>query len=235
MLKKLFAALISLAILVVGGTYVYIHFIKDPAPKQLSLSDRDSTTKTSAAESSSGAPASGNTSVDGTWKATPESVAGYRVQEVLFGQGTEAVGRTHSVSGSMAIAGAVVTSADFSVDIASITSDQSRRDGKFRGEIMNATEFPNATFTLTAPIDLGAIPADRVEVSAKATGELTLRGEKRVVSFDLKARRNGANIEVNGTIPVKFADYKIDNPSGGPVTTEDHGVVEFLLVFVASA
>jgi polyisoprenoid-binding protein YceI len=135
----------------------------------------------------------------------------------------------------MAIAGAVVTSADFSVDIASITSDQSRRDGKFRGEIMNATEFPNATFTLTAPIDLGAIPADRVEVSAKATGELTLRGEKRVVSFDLKARRNGANIEVNGTIPVKFADYKIDNPSGGPVTTEDHGVVEFLLVFVASA
>lgn len=40
---------------------------------------------------------------------------------------------------------------------------------------------------------------------------------------------------MNGTIPVKFADYKIDNPSGGPVTTEDHGVVEFLLVFVASA
>jgi hypothetical protein len=36
-------------------------------------------------------------------------------------------------------------------------------------------------------------------------------------------------ISVSGTIPVTFADYGIDNPSGGPATTSDSGSLEFLL------
>ena len=36
--------------------------------------------------------------------------------------------------------------------------------------------------------------------------------------------------EVSGSVPVTFADWNIPNPSfGGVVTTEDHGVMEFLL------
>ena len=42
-------------------------------------------------------------------------------------------------------------------------------------------------------------------------------------------------IEISGSIPVKFADYGIGNPSFGSfVTTEDHGVLEFLLDFSRS-
>jgi len=54
------------------------------------------------------------------------------------------------------------------------------------------------------------------------------------VSFPLKGRRNGATIEVNGTIPVTFADYGIDNPSGGPAQVGDTGEVEVLLAFAKS-
>ena len=54
------------------------------------------------------------------------------------------------------------------------------------------------------------------------------------MSFPLKARRNGANIEVNGTIPITFAEWNIPNPSFGPAETEDHGELEFLLVFAPS-
>jgi hypothetical protein len=37
---------------------------------------------------------------------------------------------------------------------------------------------------------------------------------------------------VAGDIPVLFSDYNIQNPSlGGFVTTQDHGLLEFLLVF----
>ena len=68
-------------------------------------------------------------------------------------------------------------------------------------------------------------------MNAKATGNLTLRGITKSVTFDLTAQRVGNNVKVNGNIPVVFADYKISNPSGGPATTEDHGVIEFLLVF----
>jgi hypothetical protein len=38
-------------------------------------------------------------------------------------------------------------------------------------------------------------------------------------------------LQVSGAIPVTFADYTIPNPSFGPVTTEDHGEIEFLLAF----
>ena len=34
-----------------------------------------------------------------------------------------------------------------------------------------------------------------------------------------------------GDIPIVFADYAIANPSNPGVTTEDHGLLEFVLVF----
>jgi polyisoprenoid-binding protein YceI len=84
---------------------------------------------------------------------------------------------------------------------------------------------------LTRPIDFAPLPADLTEISAQATGDLTLRGVTKPVTFDLTARRNGAAIEVNGSIPVTFADWDIPNPSTAGISTEDHGELEFLLVF----
>ena len=184
MLKKLLVVVVTLAVLVVGGTFVYINFIKEEAPKELSLSDIDSSSSSSSsADGSTGSSSAAESgSVDGTWTIADNSLAGYRVEEVLFGQSTEAVGRTSTITGSLTIAGTKVATAEFSVDIASITSDEDRRDSKFSGEIMNAAEYPNATFELSSPRDLGSIPADKVEVTKEATGELTLKSTKRTAT-----------------------------------------------------
>ncbi|HWW45864.1 MAG TPA: YceI family protein, partial [Acidimicrobiia bacterium] len=61
--------------------------------------------------------------------------------------------------------------------------------------------------------------------------KLMLHGVTRTVTFPVKAVRNGATIQVSGSIPVVFADYNISNPSGGPATTSDNGTLEFLLNF----
>ena len=53
--------------------------------------------------------------------ATDSSQVGYRVQEVLFGVDTTAVGRTNQVQGTLTIDGTQVTGVDFTVDVASIT------------------------------------------------------------------------------------------------------------------
>ena len=43
-------------------------------------------------------------------------------------------------------------------------------------------------------------------------------------------------MEVSGDIGALFADYNIQNPSfAGFVTTQDHGLLEFLLVFSRGA
>jgi polyisoprenoid-binding protein YceI len=75
------------------------------------------------------------------------------------------------------------------------------------------------------------VPASGATVTARATGKLTLHGQTKEVTFDLKARRTGTTVEVNGTIPVVFADWGIPDPSFGPAQVEDHGELEFLLVF----
>jgi polyisoprenoid-binding protein YceI len=166
-----------------------------------------------------------------TWAATDQSQVGYRVEEVLFGVNTTAVGRTNEVDGSLKIEGMAVTNVDFTVDVASIASDESRRDSAFRGRVMSADEFPTATFALTQPIELGVEPADGVEVTSPVTGELTLRGVTNPVSFDVTAKQENGRIGVQGSIPVLFSDYGIANPSNGGITTEDNGLVEFVLVF----
>ena len=211
-----------------GGVYVYIHYIEKQAPKAL-----DVTTATTPADSS-GAASAAPVPVAGAWKVTSGSLVGYRVKEVLFGQNTEAYGRTSSASGSLTISGTSVDGASFTADLTSVHSDQSRRDAQFQGRIMDTAQFPTATFVLTSPIDFGTVPAPGKPVTETATGKLTLHGVTRTVTFPVKAVRKGALLEASGQIPVTFADYQIPNPSFAGVTTKDHGILEFLLVMKKS-
>jgi len=218
-----------LAVLAVAGPFVYIRFFNGSTPTELSLSP----TRTPASAASSSPPAStaGAGPVAGTWAVGPGSVAGYRVNEVLLGQSATAVGRTTSVTGHLTIQGRTVTAGTFSVPMATVHSDKSQRDAQFDGRIMDVAQYPTGTFTLTAPIGLAPLPAGGVIRGYTAHGNLTLHGTTRAVTFTLTAERKGAQIEVAGHIPVLFADYNIQNPSfAGFVTTQDHGLLEFLLV-----
>ena len=219
----------AIVVVVVGGTFVYIHFIApDPAPK-LAFSSADPSESTASAAGDPSATAAGK--IDGSWNVTSGSQVQYRVHEKLNGQDNEATGSTTAVTGQLAIAGTTVSSASFTVDMTKVSSDEQQRDGQFRGRIMNTSRFPTATFELTSPIQLASIPDNLVEVTVPATGKLTLHGTTKTITFDLKARRNGAQLEANGTIPITFSDYEINNPSGGPASVGNTGDLEFLLIF----
>jgi polyisoprenoid-binding protein YceI len=174
---------------------------------------------------------SAGASLDGTWNVDSGSQAGYRVKEVLFGQSTEAVGRTTAVTGQVTVSSRQVESGSFTVDLTKVTSDEDRRDSQFQGRIMDTAASPTATFKLLQPITLEQLPADGETVTTTAQGELTLHGTTKQVTVEVTAQRNGDGFEVSGSIPVTFADYDIPNPSFGAVTTEDNGEIEFLLTF----
>jgi polyisoprenoid-binding protein YceI len=225
-LRWLIAVPLALVALATGGTWAYLHLVEGKAPAALRLSD--STSGAVPSGTSSGAPAAA-----GNWTVTSGSRAGYRVGEVLFGQHATAVGRTDRVTGSLSLSGTTVSAATFTVDMASVASDQSRRDRQYRERIMSVDQFPTSTFVLTSPIALGAAPAAGATVKATATGDLTLRGVTKRVTFDVEARRTGSRLEVAGSIPVTFGEWGIPSPSFGPAEVEDHGSVEFLLVLAA--
>jgi polyisoprenoid-binding protein YceI len=247
--RKLILAGVALVALVAGAFLLWILVLRDDAPTALDSGDLDAalssttvaavTVPESISESvpetapetvaTTAAPA--DAGADGVWSAAADSTLGYRVQEVLGGIDVEGAGRTSDVTGSLTIAGNQATAAEFTVQMASITSDSDRRDGQFRSRIMSVDEFPTATFVLTAPIDFGAVPAEGESLTATATGDLTLRGVTRSVTFPVEAQLEGGRIGVLGSIPILFTDYSIPDPSNGFAVVKDNGLLEFVLVF----
>lgn len=232
-LTRIIIALVGLVALGYGAILVYANFINAPE-SSLTISDLDRAvtgTSADAGPTATTATAAATADLEGSWRATPESELGYRVDEVLFGVVTQGVGRTNQVAGELVITQTSITTASFEVEVASITSDNSLRDGQIRGRIMNTAEFPTARFSLTAPIELGAIPQSGEQITATAVGELTLHGETRPVTFQVTAQHSNTRIGVLGEITVVFADYRITNPSISGITVEDEGLLEFVLVF----
>jgi polyisoprenoid-binding protein YceI len=159
-----------------------------------------------------------------------DSLAGYRVQEVLVGQNSTAVGRTREIWGSLTITGSTVTKGSFTVNMASVASDQSERNAHFDGPIMDVSQYPTATLTLSSPITLGSIPADGVVEHYNATGALDMHGVTKSVRFTVSAERVGSEIDVLTDITIPFSQWDISNPSiGGFVTTASTGTFEVLL------
>jgi polyisoprenoid-binding protein YceI len=249
--KKIVIGVVVLVALVLGGSFIYAKFINkadDPLSQQDVLNKLDATTTTLAVDTTSGSispdttvvadpttTASAAAGVDGTWTIAAESEVGYRVDESINGFATTANGRTNAITGSLALAGTTASTGDFTVDMTTFKSDESRRDGQFNGRIMAVDQFPTATFVLTAPIDFGKIPGDGETITASATGDLTLHGTTKSVTFDLQATFKNNRIGVLGQIPVVFADYGIPNPSRATITTEDNGLLEFVLIFDKAA
>jgi polyisoprenoid-binding protein YceI len=228
-LKWLLISVVGLVVIVVGGVFA-IHQVQGKSKPPLTLSVVTTTTAPpTAAGASTSAPALAG--VDGTWKVGSGSQAGYRIQETLFGVSNTAVGRTTAVTGSITISGTTVSAGSFTVDLTKVTSDRSQRDDQFQTRIMNTSAFPTAKFTLTKPIDLNTLPAEGVQVTESATGDLSMHGVTKSVTFQVTAQRAGSNIQANGSIPITFADWNISNPSGGPATTGSTGTLEFLLSF----
>jgi polyisoprenoid-binding protein YceI len=202
---------------IVGGPYLYIHVFDGNEAAPLAISGTGDTTTAVA--------------VAGSWKVGTGSQAGYRVHETLVGQSTTAVGRTSNVTGSAAISGTQLSSATFTVDMATVASDKSERDSRFRGSsVMDTAQYPNGTFTLTQPVALGQIPAPGKKVTERATGNLILHGVTRSVTFDVTAVRTGSTIQVQGSIPVTFSDFGVTAPDiAGFVKVDSSGQIEFLL------
>ena len=222
--RLLVAAAVLAVVLAVGGPFVYINYFQGDTPERLAATGAQAATATTG-----GGVEDTGVSLDGTWTVGSGSQAGYRVKEVLFGQDTEAVGRTSAVTGELTLSGSEVSSGSFTVDLTQVTSDEERRDSQFQGRIMETASYPTATFELTEPITLASLPADGQTVTASATGELALHGVTRQVTIDVTVQRSGDTVQASGSIPVTFADYGIASPSFGPVTTEDNGEIEFLL------
>jgi polyisoprenoid-binding protein YceI len=228
----LITGIVVVVVLAVGGPFVYIHFIEGAAPAKLTLPSNKTSTSSGSAASSAGTGGAGQ-QLNGTWNVGPGSVVGYRVGEVLIGQNSTAVGRTEKVWGSLTVNGGSVTKGTFTVNMATVTSDQSERNAQFDGRIMDVTTYPTAEFVMAKPISLGTGLVTGDVKRYPATGRLTMHGVTKPINFNVSMELSGDGAYVLAEIPIVFANWDISNPSiGGFVTTQNSGTLEVLLHLV---
>lgn len=226
-----------------GLAYLFLRGAPPPAVGLASASPGGSLPAATTAALPTGAAGTiGPDGIDGTWTIDTtigsfsdfsSSFVGYRVNETFAdNRANEAVGRTPALAGSLILDGTSITTVDVTADMTRLQSDDDRRDGRLREQAIETGQFPEATFHLTAPIDLGAVPEDGATLTATAAGELTLHGVTRSVAVTVEARRSGDVVTVTGSTPILFADYAIERPSSFLVLSiEDHGIMEFQLHF----
>jgi polyisoprenoid-binding protein YceI len=226
---------VIVAALVIGGAFIGWRLFGGEEPEAAGLTS----VSPSAGASATAAPSEG---FEGEWTVDAASgsladgtstFAGYRIDEELSGIGTNtAVGRTQDVTGTMTIEGTAVTALEVTVDTTTLRSDDERRDGQLAGRGLETGAYPTATFTLTAPIDLGAEPEVGEPVETTASGDLTLHGVTNEVEVPVQAQWTGERIEVVASLEVALADYGIEPPVGFMVlSVAETGTVELHLLF----
>jgi len=203
----------TLVVVVVAGLFVYVHFLGGAVPAPLALPEPH-------------APAAGvaGASINGTWTVGTGSLAGYRVQEDFLGAGNSLVGRTSAVTGEVFVAHGEVTSASISVDLATVKANGKLQPGF--ASTLGTAKYPDASFTLSAPIVPGPAPVINKVFQLNATGRLVMHGTSYPVNFEITARDNGAVLEGAGSVPVVLSNWGIK----APPLIKDNGAVEFFLV-----
>lgn len=171
----------------------------------------------------------------GTWvlAGTGESFVGYRIGETFADIGTAtAVGRTSDIVAELDFDGDAITRVEITADLRNLRSDQSRRDQALRTRGLETDRYPSATFRLTEPIPISALPAEGETISATASGTLELHGVTNQISVALEGQLVQGLVVVIGSTDIVLADYEIDPPTNFRVLSiEDTGVMEFQIVF----
>ena len=240
-MKRILIVVVVAVLLAAGGGVAW-WLLRDDAPAEVSIDEAVSqvtstqvtTTQAAGSPTTTAAPepAEAIDGIDGVWNVdttvgefsytdSTGTFVGFRVREELAGVGEiDAVGRTPEVTGSLTIADDTVTEVEIVADLAALTTDDSRRDGKVRGAL-GTDQFPTASFRLTQPIDLGPEALTGGRVVAEATGELTIRDVTRSVVLPLEAQLVDDVIVVVGSLRLEFADYGVKVPTAPIVLSAD--------------
>jgi polyisoprenoid-binding protein YceI len=152
--------------------------------------------------------------------------ARYRVTEQIAGNDlpNDAVGATSAVSGAIVIDadGRVVPDASkITVDLTTLASDNSRRDGFVKQSTLQTGQFPTATFVPTAVEGLPTPLPTSGAVSFALVGDLTVHGVTWPVTWQVEALADEAAVAGTATTTVTFAQFGMTAPKVGPVLSVD--------------
>jgi polyisoprenoid-binding protein YceI len=210
--------MISIAILAAGCSLIQSPQTSAPsasAPLASPASDGSTSSSTHPPPNQSASAGTGDTimltAVQG------KSEARYRVREQLASVSlpSDAIGRTQAITGQIVGKpdGSIVSAdSKFVVDLRTLASDRSARDNFLRQNVLNTSQYPDATFvpTKTEGLPLNIPPASTV--SFKLIGNLTIRNVTKQVAWDVTCKPANDQGTCTATTSFKFDYFNLPQP-----------------------
>jgi polyisoprenoid-binding protein YceI len=144
--------------------------------------------------------------------------ARYRVREQLANVSlpSDAVGRTSAISGAIVINADGSIASDqskVSVDITGLKSDRSQRDRYLQNNVLQTSQYPAAEFVPTGVTGLPSPLPTSGAVAFQLTGDLTVHGVTKSVTWDVTATAtDGNDLAGTATTSFTFADFGLTQP-----------------------
>lgn len=162
-----------------------------------------------------------------------ESKASYEVGETFINQNNRfnlAIGITQEVSGTVTVdwvAPQNSTVSTITIDISTLTSDSGMRDNRIRGQWLESSKYPIATFEPTSIEGLPTTYTEGEEITFRVTGNLTVREITNPVTFDVTAIIEGDTLRGSASGVILLSDYGISITIAGTLSVEDEMLLRF--------
>jgi len=165
------------------------------------------------------ATATTTTTTTGTWTVSNTSKATVRVREQLVGVNlpSDAVLVATGATGTFLLKddGTFSSDAKISFDLTTLASDNRNRDDFVKSDTLQTRQFPKAEFVPTKTTGLTLPMPASGEFTFKLTGQMTIKGKTKEVTFDVQAKRAGNELTATATAANawKFSDFGMTAPS----------------------
>jgi polyisoprenoid-binding protein YceI len=153
------------------------------------------------------------------WTVTDKAKATIRVREQLVGVSlpSDAVLTATGAKGSFALNsdGTYAPGSSITVDLATLSSDEPNRDNFIKRDTLQVSRFPTAEFVPTKTIGLTVPLPTSGSFTFTLTGNMTIRGKTKEVTFDVTAKRDGGDLTATATANPswRFGDFGMTAPS----------------------
>ncbi|MGH2471384.1 MAG: YceI family protein [Candidatus Limnocylindria bacterium] len=182
------------------------------APLSVSTATPTPTAHATASAATTTGPAS-------AWTVSDKSKATIRVREQLVGVSlpSDAVLTATGAKGSFALNsdGTFASGSKITFEISTLSSDERNRDDFVKRDTLRVSQFPTAEFAPTKTTGLTLpLPASGT-FTFTLTGNMTIKGNTKEVTFEVTAKRDGSDLTATATANPswKFGDFGMTAPS----------------------
>jgi polyisoprenoid-binding protein YceI len=176
-------------------------------------------TATPTATPTTTATATTTTTSAGAWTVTDKSKATIRVREQLVGVSlpSDAVLTASGANGSFELNsdGTFTSGSKITFAMTTLSSDERDRDNFIKNDTLQVRQFPTAEFVPTKTTGLSLPLATSGTFTFTLTGNMTIKGKTKEVTFDVTAKRDGGDLTATATASPswKFGDFGMTAPS----------------------